>query len=75
MTFFKSLRESPSGEVSVLVHIVGREIRTTTGNNLQMIRDLSGLDPWCCTSKQVKNVLMDSVSEVPDLDCTTWPSC
>ena len=70
MTFFKSLRQSPSVEVSVLVHIVGRDIRTTTGNNLQLIRDLSGLDPWCCTSKQVKTVLMDSLSEVPDLD--TW---
>ena len=70
VTFFKSLRQSPSVEVSVLVHIVGRDIRTTTGNNLQLIRDLSGLDPWCCTSKQVKTVLMDSLSEVPDLD--TW---
>ena len=66
--FFKSLRESPSVEVSVVVNIVARDIRTTTGNNLQLIRDLSGLDPWCCTSKQMKTVLMDRVTEVPDLD-------
>ena len=54
--------------MSVVVNIGARDIRTTTGNNLQLIRDLSGLDPWCCTSKHMKTVLMDRVTEVPDLD-------
>ena len=38
VTFLRSLRESPSKEVSVLVHLVGRDIRTTTGNNLHLVR-------------------------------------
>ena len=59
VTFLKSLRESPSEEVSVLVHLVGRDIRTTTGNNLHLIRDLSGLDQWACTSRDVKKVLRE----------------
>ena len=39
VTFLMSLRESPSHEVSVLAHLVGRDIRTTTGNNLHLVRD------------------------------------
>ena len=50
VTFLKSLMENPSLEVSILVHLVGRDIRTTTGNNLHLIRDLTGLDPWSFTS-------------------------
>ena len=52
------------------MNIAGRDIRTTTGNNLHLIRDLSGLDPWCCTSRQVKKVLGERLSEVPVQD--TW---
>ena len=43
--FFKSLRESPSVEVSVLVHIVARDVRTTTGRNIQHVQEMTGLDP------------------------------
>ena len=73
VTFLKSLRESPSEEVSVLVHLVGRDIRTTTGNNLHLIRDLSGLDPWACTSKDVKKVLGGRLREVPEQDMWRLP--
>ena len=73
VTFLKSLRESPSVEVSVLANIVSRDIRTTTGNNLHLIRDLSELNPWACTSRQVKKVLGDRLSEVPVLDIWRLP--
>ena len=66
--FFKSLRESPSREVSVLSHIVARDVRTTTGNNLNMIRELTGLDPWSCLGNQVKKVLGGKLAEVPQQD-------
>ena len=36
VNFLKALRKSPSKEVSVLVNVVGRDIRTTTGNNLHL---------------------------------------
>ena len=78
VTFLRSLRESPSKEVSVLVHLVGRDIRTTTGNNLHLVRDLTGLDPWSCTSRQVKKVLRERLSDAPEQDLwrvPTWASC
>jgi hypothetical protein len=68
VTFLKALRKSPSKEVSVLVNIVGRDIRTTTGNNLHLVRDLTRLDPWSCSSGQVKKVLGDRLSDVPAQD-------
>jgi hypothetical protein len=68
VNFLKSLRESPSMEVSVLVNIVARDIRTTTGSNLNLISRLTGLDPWSCTSSQVKNVLGKRLAEVPNQD-------
>ena len=73
VTFRKSLRESPSEEVSVLVHIVGRDIRTTTGNNLHLIRDLSGLDPWACTSRYVNKFIGGRLREVPEQDMWRLP--
>ena len=66
--FFRALRESPSMEVSVLAHIVARDIRTTTGNNLHVIHDLTGLDPWSCFGSHVKKILGDRLAEVPQQD-------
>ena len=73
MTFLRSLRESCSKEVSVLVHLVGRDIRTTTGNNLHLVKDLSGLDPWSCTSKEVKKKLAERIKLAPDQDLWRIP--
>ena len=66
--FFRALRESPSMEVSVLAHIVARDIRTTTGQNLHVIHDLTSLDPWSCFGSQVKKILGDKLAEVPQQD-------
>ena len=52
----------------MLSHIVARNVRTTTGNNLNMIRELTGLDPWSCLANQVKRVLSDKLAEVPQQD-------
>ena len=68
VTFFQSLRKSPCMEVSVLAHMVARDIRTTTGNNLSLIRELTATDPWSTTSSQVKKVLCDRQAQVPEQD-------
>ena len=73
VTFLRSLRESCSKEVSVLVHLVGRDIRTTTGNNLHLVKDLSGLDPWSCTSKEIKEKLAERIKLAPDQDLWRIP--
>ena len=44
--FFKSLLESPSPEVSVVARLVARDIRTSLGSTLALIRRETGLDPW-----------------------------
>ena len=54
--------------MSVLSHIVARDVRITTGNNLHMIRDMTGLDPWSCLGHQVKKVLGEKLAEVPHQD-------
>jgi DNA-directed RNA polymerase subunit N (RpoN/RPB10) len=43
---------STSKEVYVFMNLVA--IRTTTGKKLHLVRDLTGLDSWCCTRRQVK---------------------
>ena len=66
--FFSSLRESPSMEVSVLAHIVARDVRTTTGSNLHHVKEMTGLDPWCCLGSQVKRVLGEKLADLPEQD-------
>ena len=68
VTFLRTLEISPSSEVSVLVNIVGRDIKTNTGSNLHFIRELSGLDTWCGSSSQVNQVLGEKLREVPAQD-------
>ena len=55
--FFRSLRTSPSSEVSFMAHMVGRDLRTVTGRNLRLVQDESGLCPWQDSSGRVKKVL------------------
>ena len=52
----------------MLAHIVARDVRTTTGSNLHLIRNMTGLDPWSCLGIQVKKVLGEGLAEVPQQD-------
>ena len=54
----------------MLAHMVARDISTTTGNNLSLIRELTATDPWGTTSSQVKKVLGESErqAQVPEQD-------
>ena len=55
-------------EVSVLVYFVVRDVRTTTGSNLQLVGDLTGLDPWSCLGSQVKKVMAEKLAVLPEQD-------
>ena len=67
--FFQSLRKSPSYEVAVMAGLAGRDIRTTTGKNLKLVEELTGLDPWVFGSGRVKQVQLWTSSY---LCCTTF---
>ena len=56
-SFFRGLRDSPSHEVAVMANLAGRDIRSTTGKNLALVRDSSGLDPWVFGSARLKEEL------------------
>ena len=74
VTFFQSLRKSPCMEVSVLAHMVARDIRTTTGNNLSLIRELTATDPWSTTSRFLVRGKPRYLSRMHG-ELVTWPSC
>ena len=61
--FFRSLLESPSREVSVAARLGARDLRTTIGQNLDLIRRVTGLDPWCVSQQTLRSVLMQTESE------------
>ena len=75
--FFQSLRKSPSYEVAVLACLAGRDIRTTTGKNLKLLEELSGLDPWVFGSGRMKQELVKvETGDVPEKNLWRVPlSC
>ena len=44
--FFHGLLASPSREVTVAALISARDLRSTAGANLALVREVSGLHPW-----------------------------
>ena len=52
----------------MLVHVVARDVRTTTGSNLQLVKNPTGLDPWSCLGSQVKIVRGERFAELPEED-------
>ena len=55
--FFKGLRTSASWEVSVLANLVSRDLQTTTGRNLRVLKDSSDLDPWVVSQAAIKQAV------------------
>ena len=53
-------------EVQLLANIVSRDIRTTTGRNLNFIQTETGLDPWRTSAQEVGDSLVRE--PVPDQD-------
>ena len=57
--FFKNLRISPSKEVSVLANLVSRDIQTTTGSNIRMVEEASGLSAWDSSQDKLRNAIRE----------------
>ena len=57
-SFFRSLRTSPSYEVSVMANLAGRDLRSPTGRNLKLLEEYTGIDPWVFGSARLKEELL-----------------
>ena len=67
--FFHSLRFSASKEVQVLCRYVARDVQTVTGKNLQLLKDITGMDPWTTSNGRLKEALVGAeLVEVPERD-------
>ena len=65
--FFQKLLKSKSAPVQLLANIVARDIRSTTGRNLQLIEKESGLDPWTTNGHHVKEALQRTPVPAQDM--------
>jgi hypothetical protein len=61
--FFHSLRHSASHEVQVLCRYLSRDMQSVTGKNLQLVQDLTNLDPWTTSYGKLKAAEMLEVSQ------------
>ena len=59
---------STSKEVWVLFNLVSRNLQSTTGKNLKLIKERSGLDSWTESSHRLKKALHEKEVFVED----TW---
>ena len=74
VNFFTNLRSSASKEVQILSRFVARDVRSTTGRNLQFIVEATGLSPWTSSTKRIKNVLVQrEYVSVPEADFWRLP--
>ena len=67
--FFTGLRNSPSPEVRTMALLAARDLRTTTGSNIRMVEEASGLPVWNSTTAQVRRaVSRNELVPVPAAD-------
>lgn len=72
--FFWSLLKSPSPEVQVAVRLGARDIRSTVGANLALLRCETGLDPWVASPGQLRAALLEAERvDTPDSDAWRIP--
>ena len=55
--FFASMLQSPSREIQTMARISARDIRSNFGSNLNLIREITNLDPWESPNQVIKNKL------------------
>ena len=56
--FFQSLRSSTSKEVATMANLVSRDVQTTTGANLRLIKRETGLSAWSTGQDKLKDALV-----------------
>ena len=54
-----------------MANIAGRDLRSNTGSNLRLVLDSSGLDPWDCSSVELKKTLHEK-EQVPVPEQDRW---
>ena len=57
LKFFRGLQTSPSPEVQVAALLAARDVRSSVGANLALLREETKLDPWTCSSGQLRGAL------------------
>jgi hypothetical protein len=70
-TFFRSLLDSPSPEVQVAALLAARDLRSSVGSNLALLREESGLDPWTVAPGRLKAALLRA-EETPVPAADAW---
>ena len=58
--FFKGLRTSTSREVATLANLMGRDVQTTTGKNIRLIEERSGLSVWSTGQEKLKEAIAEN---------------
>ena len=72
--FFRRLLCSPSPEVVIAALLGARDIRTTVGANLQLLKEETGLDTWQASPGEIRRKLKEkSEVKVPDQDMWRIP--
>ena len=72
--FFRSLITSPSSEVMVVAMLAARDVRSSLGKNLSLVRETTGLDPWVARSGQLRAALnLSDRREVPEMELYRVP--
>ena len=66
-SFYKSLLTSPCSEIRVLARVVARDVRSTTGKNIKVVEESSGLT-WKNTSLKLREGLEEAEPSVPPED-------
>ena len=67
--FFRSLRSSTSMEVAVMANLVSRDLQSTTGANLRLLEEVSGLSPWEASQDKLKKAVEEKeIVAVDDFD-------
>ena len=66
--FVRGLKLSPSREVAVMFGVVAGDVNTTTGQNMNIIRLETGLDPLTGSLVKMKADICSKLVAVPDED-------
>ena len=69
--FFRGLLTSPSPEVQVAALLAARDLRCSTGSNLALLREETGLDLWTCSVGQLRAALHQA-EQVPVPPADAW---
>ena len=64
--FFQSLLNSKSPEVALVANLVGHDVSSTTGRNLYMLGQETGLNTWTASPIMIRMALQESETVVPD---------